>query len=137
MRLTISPVGQSTEKSNSVAEFISYLFSVRTILHILHLRTNSYAAHKALNAAYDDILDITDSIAEKASGYSGQHLTGFKDFPIAKYESSEPSNYIKEVKNIIQGSRYVIFDKNYSPIQNELDSLTNLLDETLYLLTLK
>jgi len=136
-RLTLNGIEQPVERTASPAEFISYLFSVRTILHILHLKTNSYAAHKALDKAYTDILGITDSIAEKVSGYTGQHLSGFKDFPIAKYESAEPSQYIKEVKNTIQTTRYICFDKNYSPIQNELDNLTNLLDEILYLLTLK
>lgn len=128
---------QQSDTSDSPVEFISYLFSVRTVLHIMHLKTNSYATHKALNGAYTGILDITDSIAEKVSGYQGVHLTGFKDFPIAKYESVEPLIYLKEVKRLIQTTRYTCFPQDYSPIQNEIDNLTNLIDETSYLLSLK
>lgn len=122
--------------TSKVAEFISYLFSCRTVLHILHLKTNKYSTHRALNKAYKEILEITDSIAEKASGYLKSHLQGFKDFPVQKYEDTDPSTYIQEVKDYVQTQRYTAFDKNYSPIQNELDNLTNLLDEVSYLLTL-
>jgi DNA phosphorothioation-dependent restriction protein DptG len=126
----------SNDSVTKVAEFISYLFSCRTVLHILHLKTNKYSVHKALDSAYSGILEITDSIAEKSSGYLKSHLQGFKDYPIQKYENTDPSTYIQEVKDYVQTQRYIAFDKNYSPIQNELDNLTNLLDETTYLLTL-
>jgi len=120
-----------------VTEFISYLFACRTVSHILHLKTNSYATHKALNKFYDELLELTDSIAEKSSGQLGQHLSGWKDFPIAQYENVEPSTYLKEVLKYVQTQRYTAFDKNNTPIQNELDSVENLINETLYLLSLK
>lgn len=126
----------SNSNVTKVTEFISYLFSCRTILHILHLKTNKYSTHKALDKCYSEILDLTDSIAEKSSGYLKSHLQGFKDYPIQKYEDVDPSTYIQEVKDYVQTQRYITFDKNYTPIQNELDSVVNLLDEVSYLLTL-
>lgn len=120
-----------------ITEFISYLFSCKTVAHILHLKTTSYATHKALDGFYKDLLELTDSIAEKASGQAGQHLSGWKDFPIAQYENAEPTTYLKEVLKYVQTQRYLAFDKTNTPIQNELDSIENLINETLYLLSLK
>ena len=119
------------------AKFISYLFSCRTALHIMHLKTNSFAAHKALNKLYDNLLDITDSIAEKVSGCMGKHLTGFVDFPVAEYQDDDPATYVKEIKDYVQKDRYYHFPKNYTPIQNIIDELVSELDEALYLLSLK
>jgi hypothetical protein len=126
------------EKKNTskVAEFISYLFACRTISHILHLKTNSFATHKAMNSFYDEILELTDSIAEKSSGMLGAHLSGYKDFPIAQYENANPLTYLKEVLQYVKVQRYIVFDRNNTPIQNELDSVENLINETLYLLSL-
>lgn len=119
------------------AKFISYLFSCRTVIHILHLKTNSFGTHRALNTLYDELLEITDSIAEKTSGCMGSHLSGFKDFPVAEYENNDPYTYVKEVKDYVERDRYYHFPKENTAIQNILDELVGLLDESLYLLSLK
>ena len=131
------PAIKEVKSNSNVPSFLSYLMGCRDILKIMHWKTTSYAIHKALDKCQDGLLDITDSIAEKSSGYLGTHLSGFKDFSVSKYENTDPSVYIKEVKNYVQKERYTCFPKDYSPIQNELDNLTNLLDQTLYLLSLK
>lgn len=117
---------------SGAAEFISYIFACRNIVHMLHLNTKSFAAHKALNEYYDDVVGIIDSIAEVTQGYQGSILTGYKDFPMAKYEKYDPVVYLKEVRSYIQEYRYTAFPKDYSPIQNELDNLENLTNSTLY-----
>ena len=47
-----------------IGQFISTLFASRTQAHVFHLQTPSFAAHKALNEFYDEIVDITDGIVE-------------------------------------------------------------------------
>jgi len=128
---------QMFSETKNPAEFISYIMGCRDVIKIMHWKTTSYAQHKALDKASDGLLDIIDSIAEKVSGYTGKHLSGFKDFSVNKYENDDCVKYIQEIKEYIQRDRYVYFSKDYSPIQNELDNLTNLLDQTLYLLSLK
>lgn len=142
MKLETTPefkVKKETKKeesnSSSVGGFISFLMSSRTIVHILHLNregVGSYASHKALDDYYSGIVDLIDSIAECWQGYSGELIKGYKDFPISIYENSDPLSYLKLVKTYVQLHRYEIFPKEYSPIQNEIDNVENLLNKTLY-----
>jgi len=128
---------KDSKSESEVAEFVSYLQACSIVVKRMHWKTTSYSTHKTLDKLFEGLLDNTDSIAEKASGYLGIHLSDFEDYPCTKYTSMEPSTYLKEVKTYIQSNRYIIFPKDYSPIQNEIDNLTNLIDNSLYLLTLK
>ena len=51
---------------------IGILFMSRTYSHIAHLKTGSYAKHKALNEFYDSVIDIADSLAEASQGLYGK-----------------------------------------------------------------
>ena len=55
---------------------ISVLMSSRTQAHIFHLQTSSYAAHKALETYYDDIVGMIDSFVESYQGKYGV-ITGY------------------------------------------------------------
>ena len=54
-----------------VNKCIGKLFHARDVAHLFHLKTNSYAAHKASNEFYDSILDLTDSLIESYQGKNG------------------------------------------------------------------
>ena len=45
-----------------IGEFIILCFHARTNAHVLHLQTRSYAAHKALNEFYDEIVELADRL---------------------------------------------------------------------------
>jgi superfamily II DNA/RNA helicase len=51
-------------------EFIGHLFLARDVAHSVHLATDSYSQHVALNAFYDGIIDLADKFAE---AYQGRH----------------------------------------------------------------
>lgn len=55
-----------------VAKLIGTLFMSRTYSHMAHLATGSYSQHKALNKFYDNIVDLTDDLAEASQGYFGK-----------------------------------------------------------------
>ena len=67
-------------------ELILSCFHARTVAHLLHLTTRSYAAHKALNEFYDEIIDLVDSFAEAYQGeyglidFGGDEQPRFTDF---------------------------------------------------------
>lgn len=127
----VNPPGDSPQ--GEAGEFISYIFACRNVVHMMHLnRTgpSSFAAHSALGAYYDGVIPIIDSIAEVFQGITGKVITGYKDYPIAKYEKVDPVTYLKEVRAYVQEERYDAFPKG--PIQNELDNLENLLNSTIY-----
>lgn len=61
---------------NKYTEVVSILFNARTNMHIAHLQTKLYSAHKALDEYYNGVLDLADSFAESSQGTQGI-LTGY------------------------------------------------------------
>jgi len=103
------------------------LFQSRDIMHLTHLNTTSFAEHKALNAYYDGILELTDQFAEV---YFGR----FKrvDITIPQSKMMPAVEHLKEMQQLIEGERM-----NYtSELQNIMDEMLSLINKTLYLLTL-
>lgn len=108
-------------------KFIGMLFQSRDMMHLTHLDTTSFAEHKALGAYYDGILDLTDSFTEK---YFGRN----KRVEIVIPESKKMSavEHMKSMQKTIEAER-----NNYaSDLQNIMDEMLGLVNETLYLLTL-
>jgi len=108
-------------------KFIGALFQSRDIMHIAHLQTTSFAEHKALDGYYSGILDLTDSFTEK---YFGRNKRVPIIIPESKIEDS--MEHLKGMQKMIDEER-----SNYtSELQNIMDEMLGLIDETLYLLTL-
>ncbi len=55
-----------------ISSLVSELFQSRDVAHIVHLATDSFAQHKALNEYYDDIVDLVDSFVESYQGLYGK-----------------------------------------------------------------
>lgn len=55
-----------------VGKIVGILFMSRTYAHMAHLKTASFAKHKALNKFYDGIVDLADDLAEAAQGLWGK-----------------------------------------------------------------
>jgi hypothetical protein len=109
------------------SKFIGILFQSRDAMHITHLQTTSFAEHKALNEYYEGILDLTDSFTEK---YFGRNKR--VDFVIPESKKLPAMEHLKEMQKIIEAER-----NNYaSDLQNIMDEMLGLVNETLYLLTL-
>lgn len=103
------------------------LFQSRDMMHLQHLNTTSYAEHKALNAYYDGILDLTDKFTEV---YFGRFKRVEIVIPEAKIEDAV--SHMKAMQALVDGER-----NNYpSELQNIMDEMLGLINQTLYLLTL-
>ena len=109
------------------AKFIGELFKSRNAMHIAHLMTTSYAEHKALNAYYDGILDLTDSFTEKYFG-----STKRVEIVIPESRNEKAVDHMKRMAKMIEDER----DNYSSDLQNIMDEMLGLVHETLYLLTL-
>lgn len=109
------------------SKFLGILFQSRDIMHLAHLDTKSYAEHKALNAYYDGILDLTDSFTEKLFGRSGR-----VDIIIPESKKQDAVSHLKGMQATIEAER----DNYASDLQNIMDEMLGLVNETLYLLTL-
>ena len=58
--------------NDKASKIVGILFMSRTAAHMAHLKTSSYAKHKALNKFYDEIVDMADELAEVAQGTAGK-----------------------------------------------------------------
>lgn len=111
-------------KTITIDEFISYLFHVRNCLHLHHLATKSYAQHVAIQTAYENLLDLIDTLAETAQTDVLLKLS----IPESKLEGSA-LEYVKKVLQYVREYRGVF---PYSFQQNEIDNLEMLLSSTIY-----
>lgn len=110
----------------TLAGLIVQLFHARTNAHIQHLRTKSYATHVALNEFYDNIVGLTDAVAE---AYQGRH--GIMEFPELPYKmESDPIMMIRSLRRYIDENRAGMCP--YSEIQNLIDEVVAQMDSTLY-----
>ena len=89
-------------------EFIATLFLARELAHRYHLSTKSYSQHKALQNFYEDILDLTDDLAEMTQG-----AHGMLDIPILteKKQYKEPLYCIAEKLKYVENNRYKAYRK--------------------------
>jgi hypothetical protein len=108
---------------------ISLLLHSRTQAHTLHLQTESYPEHKALNEYYDGIVDIIDGLVESYQGKYGI-LKGYKSYPISEYKSTEATiKYLRDLCGKVEKLRGCCKD---SYIQNQIDTVCELINSTLY-----
>ena len=110
-------------------EMVSLLFHSRTQAHTLHLQTNSFAEHSALNGYYDEIGGLVDGIIES---YQGKYsiIKGYKKYDIEDYKDSTTTiNYFKDLCGQVNDLRDCCKD---SYIQNQIDTVCELINSTLY-----
>ena len=113
-----------------VGEFILLCFHARTNAHVLHLETRSYAAHKALNEFYDEIVDLADSFAE---AYIGSY--GLIEFPETPYEPhTDALKLLDEMDEVAESAREALTkgDTHLLSLLSILDEITALVASTRY-----
>lgn len=121
-----------TEQKNSssdYAEMISLLLHSRTQAHVLHLQTESYPEHMALNGYYDEIGGIIDGLVESYQGKYGI-IKGYKSYDLVEYKSTDSTvKYLKDICSKVEKLRNCCKD---SYIQNQIDTACELINSTLY-----
>ena len=112
--------------SAASGELIMRCFHARTVAHVLHLKTLSYAAHKALQELYEGIVPLVDSFAEAYQGEYGL---------ISNY--SESFKMVDDGLELMQGlaewideNRDDVCDETYC--QNIIDEILALVRSTQY-----
>ena len=111
------------------ADFLLTLLHATTNTHLLHWTTKSYAEHQALGAFYEELPDLVDSLAEKIMGKYGSTLS-FKGGYYAQAANGKAE--LEELKEYVQIERTKL--PQDSEIQNEVDNIANLINQTLFLL---
>ena len=118
---------QGADMKEDCGEFILTLFHAATNTHILHLRSKSYAEHVALGAFYQELPDLVDAVAEAIQGLTETLI----DYPIDYYPPAETA--LEELRSL---KEYVFEERSELPqdseIQNLIDSISELINSTIY-----
>ena len=108
---------------------MSLLFLARDLAHREHLKTKSYAQHKALGNFYNGIIENADAIAEAYQGQYGLmknlEILGYKDSKEIIIELQAQVKWLKD-------NRYKICEKDDTPIQNLIDAAVETYLSALY-----
>ena len=115
------------DKNTSAGELISTLLLAAAQVHVLHLTTTSFAKHKALNELYDALPGLADGIAE--SMQQDEILDGYNQ-SISLSATLDPVTYVTELRNYVTSIRQKVSTESY--VQNQIDSVVEILNSTLY-----
>lgn len=116
--------GDESAFMSPITEFFGKLFQSRDTAHIIHLATKSFEVHLALNAYYDGVIDLIDSLIESYQGNYG--LVQLK-IPSSCYQ--DPLDYFQSFIQEVRDARKLFKDSN---LQNTIDEILDLLSSTLY-----
>ena len=116
------------ESDRLAAELVSRCFHARTVAHVLHLQTTSYAVHKALEFFYDGIVPLVDTACEI---YQGAYSV-LKQYPDELLGADTPMELMSGLREWIVGNRKKIGSPDDSHLQNAIDEIMALIDKTSY-----
>ena len=115
-------------------KLISTLMASRDQAHIFHWQTTgegSFAAHTALNAYYDAIPDLTDTLVES---YQGKHgiITGYTSADaFNEYDRTTAVKYFKGLAMFVERA-YAKLPQEDTYILNQIDNVKELIYSTIY-----
>ena len=120
---------EDNDTNTSLVDLISKLFNSRNQVHIFHLQVKDYAQHIALNGYYDGIGDLIDGVVES---YQGKYdiITGYSSEEYKDFDSIE--NVVKYLKGLANDVDSVHKQTKESFIQNQLDTINELIYSTIY-----
>lgn len=114
--------------ADPVMDMVMCLLHSVTNAHILHFSTTSYSAHEALENFYAEIGDLVDGFVEAFQGKYGL-LTGYKSEYVVP---TDPLTYMTYLKDEVAKLRRDPAFPQDSELQNEVDTIANLINSTLY-----
>jgi len=119
---------------NTQAEFIGTLLHSATIAHFMHLQVDgpgSYAAHKALETYYEEIVGLVDTLAEEIQGATDTIIGPYSN--MFSNTSQSPLEYMTSLRDYVTTARKDM--PQLSEVQNAIDEIKTLINSTVYKLT--
>lgn len=115
-------------------QFVSLALLARDLAHLAHWKTRNKAEHEALNVFYDKVIDLIDGFVEQYQGYYNKRMSIERD---KSQDSADIRKVLDTQVEWIEKNRYEICDKDESALQNTIDEIVRLYQQTLYMLTLE
>lgn len=116
---------------DATAQFIGTLLHSATLTHLKHFQVTgvgSYATHVALATYYDKIVELVDSLTESIQGAYEELV---EPYPSAYAGNSlDALEYMRNLRDYVR-----LYRENLpqdSEIQNEIDNIATLLNQTVY-----
>lgn len=112
--------------NEEMAEFLAALLHSGTVTHFMHWTTSSRSDHLALGEYYENIIELTDKLAES---YMGRYEKITK-FPSEFHSATEPLKYMQGMQSFVEEAR-----KNLpqdTELQNRIDEIAELINTTVY-----
>lgn len=116
----------ANDNALSIKEYLGTLMQSVVETWGLHLNTNKYSEHIALNEFYDEMLDLVDTLIENYKGIYGNIPAKAEVF---KPEATNASEYLRELREFVEKGRSLFTD---SEILSDIDSILSAIDECLY-----
>lgn len=124
-------------KMVSPDSIVNGLYTLPVKTQFCHHLTNSYAAHKALDSAYDSLNDLKDSIIEKLIGYTGVKFTSISIPSISNFSESMCMSVALEIISFGETIEEYGVKQDYSDIENLGQEYSGVGAQLKYLLGLK
>lgn len=120
---------------------LTEILRMRDQAHILHLQTNSYAEHNALQVMYEGLVDIFDRLIETYQGKYGRiYFQGTGKIELINYDDTNLQNFIHSSIKFLNEDIWnmgILDKKQDADIEHIVFEAQNLLSKVSYLLTLK
>lgn len=129
---TSTPTNTVPSGKGDMGKLVADFLESVTVVHKAHLKVTgegSYAAHKAMNSFYDEIGDLADGIAESYQGLT-EKLLEIGTGETQKFSTAKDCvKYLNGLYSKVDAMQAVC---NYSEINNDLDNVKTLINETKY-----
>lgn len=109
-----------------MATFLSTMLNSATNAHFFHWSTDSFSKHMALATYYDEVVDLTDKLAEAYFGCYGK----ITSFPDTSHMPTEPLKYMESLQQFVKEARTDLPQE--SQFVQLVDNIAELLDTTVY-----
>lgn len=109
-----------------MATFLSTMLNSATNAHFFHWSTDSFSKHMALGTYYDEIVDLTDALAEAYFGCYGKITV----FPNTSHTPTDPLKYMESLQSFVKEARADLPQE--SQFVQLIDNIAELLDTTVY-----
>ena len=122
---------KKTEDKISEAAFFTYFMYAKVTAHILHLQSDSFAEHIALDEFYKGSQENADAIIEIYQGATQSKVQ--YDTKVAFFGLElKALDYLLQLREIIENNRYLIVPKEMTNVHNEIDNFVSTLDQSAY-----
>lgn len=115
-------------RGGDVSSLVMTLLHSVTVVHIMHLGSRSFSEHMALGAYYTTVDKHVDALVEAYQGMKGELITDYP-LPPRLRDGVSVLEYMRHLRKEVSSRR-----KSFSgpELQNILDTITELIDSTIY-----